>query len=546
MDRTPTIMFGLDGADFNMIEPWLNSGRLPTLKKLIERGGRSKLKSCVPATTPPAWTSLTTGMNPGKHGIFGFYTRQKNTYDIEPVSDNDVHARRLWDYTSNAGLTSIIVNVPVTHPGRELNGALVPGYLARNQPETYPANLLDELGIPEYRVYAESESDDVPEEQLLNEWLKLTESRRDLTLELMNRYDWDLLFLEFQKTDAAVHKFDDNENIRRIFERVDKCLTDVLDNIEREPNVFVVSDHGIGQEKDWSVALNTWLEQQGYAETTTNNDRHRDRWIEQAISDEDEDTVSGTAQFMSMFGTIITKQRIERILSTVGLYGLVTQLAPKGLGSSLEEELIDHTQSQAFYEGMGFSGVDIGIILNTEQFYSEGIVTEAEYENMRSELIGTLKKLEGPEGQAFQSVRRREEVYSGPCVEYAPDIVIEQAPHYVIGSQYPRGKTFIPTETGRIDHTRHGILVAAGPDIQDEWTVSTTPSIMDMTPTLLHLLNVGLNRRFDGEVLTPILTTHRETEIQSYERYKPQGGEIFSESEEADLRDRLQGMGYLE
>jgi predicted AlkP superfamily phosphohydrolase/phosphomutase len=492
-------------------------------------------------------------MNPGKHGIFGFYTRQKNTYDIEPVSDSNVHARRLWDYTSNAGVTSLVVNVPVTHPGRELNGALVPGYLARNQPETYPGDLLNEMGMPEYRVYAESESNDVSEEQLLKEWLALIESRRDLTLRLIDRHDWELLFLEFQKTDAAVHKFDNHNKIRRIFERVDECLDDVLTAIDGEANVFVVSDHGIGQQKEWSVALNTWLAEQGYAETTTDGGREKAGWIEEATGDgegspgAEGSAPSGGAQVLGALGALgLTKQRIERLLSTVGLYGVATRLAPEGFGSALEEETVDHERSRAFYEGMGFSGVDVGVVLNDERFYPGGTVSEHEYESVRSKLVAALADLEGPEGPAFQSVQRREAVYSGPRTEYAPDVVVEQAPQYVIGSQYPRGETFIPTEPGRIDHRRHGILVAAGPDVRDGWSLSETPSIMDVTPTLLHLLGATLNGRFDGTVLESVLATGREPSFEAFEAFEPGRGGAFTEAEEENLRERLQGMGYLE
>lgn len=77
MDYNKTIVFGLDGVCFDYIDPWIEDGSLPNLRDLIKKGGRSKLESCVPATTPSGWTSLTTGVNPGKHGIFGFYTRKK-------------------------------------------------------------------------------------------------------------------------------------------------------------------------------------------------------------------------------------------------------------------------------------------------------------------------------------------------------------------------------------------------------------------------------------------------------------------------------------
>jgi predicted AlkP superfamily phosphohydrolase/phosphomutase len=556
MSRTQTIIFGLDGADFDMIDPWIQTGALSTLQNLIDRGGRTKLKSCVPATTPPAWTSLTTGMNPGKHGIFGFFSRDKGSYDIEPVSDRDVYARRLWDYTSNGGLTSLVVNVPVTHPGREINGAIVPGYLAQDHPETYPPNLLEDVNMSNYHIYAESESKNRSKDHLLDEWLSLIKLRQDIALRLMNRYDWDLLFLEFQKTDGVVHKFNDRTKTQRIFECVDNCLADIIDTadkINNDLNIFVVSDHGIGKKKDWSVALNTWLTEQDYAKTTVEENTQQVGWLEQATKDDNQEINERNSNtriarlFAALSAVGLTKQRIERLLSTIGLYDTTASLISQDLANSFQEEVIDRAQSQAFYEGIGFSGVDVGVLINDGQFYSDGVVSDrAEYEDLRSELITALQRLEGPDGLAFRRVQRREEVYTGSQVEYAPDIVLEQASQYVIGSQLPRGKTFIPTESGRIDHKRHGVLIAAGEDIQNEWSISATPSIMDVTPTILASLSIGLNSRFDGKVINPVFDSPHEPETKSYPKFRPEESKTVTDEEEKKLRDRLRGMGYLE
>ncbi|WP_137285799.1 alkaline phosphatase family protein [Halorussus salinisoli] len=548
MNARKTVIFGLDGACFHYLQPWLDEGTLPTIQDLIGRGGCAALESCVPATTPPAWTSLTTGVNPGKHGIFGFYTRQKNTYQTRPVSNADVYARRLWEYASEAGLTSLVLNVPVTHPPREISGTVIPGYIAQDSPETYPADILDQLGLTGYSVYAPSEARDVPSDQLLTEWLELTDSRRELALSSMTAFDWDLLFLQFQKTDGAVHKFTDREKIRRVFERVDASMKTILEAVDGDPNVFVVSDHGIGQEKEWTIALNTVLAQAGYVETTKKQSRE-ETWLEQNIftSDQTDGASNGLERVLRTLGSVgVTKQQIERLLSTVGMYNLVASYAPAGLGDSLEEETVDHERSTAFYEGMGFSGVDIGVIVNDDRFYSSEVVSAEEYGEVRDEVMHLLETLEGPAGKPFVNVTPREDVYHGSRVEYAPDIILEQAPPYVIGSDQPRGKAFIPTDDGRIDHTRHGLIVAAGPDIRDGWSLEQTPSITDVTPTVLQLLEVPLNSRFDGTVLEPVLRTDAEPSVERYDEYEPNRRSQRTRSEQTKLRERLQGMGYLE
>ena len=67
-----TLILGLDGADWRVVGPLLNSGQLPTLRHLMERGSHGTLASTIPPSAPSAWTSMVTGVNPGKHGTFDF------------------------------------------------------------------------------------------------------------------------------------------------------------------------------------------------------------------------------------------------------------------------------------------------------------------------------------------------------------------------------------------------------------------------------------------------------------------------------------------
>lgn len=108
----------------------------------------------------------------------------------------------------------------------------------------------------------------------------------------MGESDQGPFLLEFQKTDTAVHRSDNHENICRVFERVDNCLADVLIAVNGEPNIFVTSDHGIGQETSWSVALNSWLVEQGYAETIINEDQKKTKWTEQATGSDSSNNAS--------------------------------------------------------------------------------------------------------------------------------------------------------------------------------------------------------------------------------------------------------------
>ena len=66
------LCLGLDGADHRLVASLIDQGRLPTLAGIARRGAFGPLRSTLPAFTPTAWSSLVTGLNPGRHGVFGF------------------------------------------------------------------------------------------------------------------------------------------------------------------------------------------------------------------------------------------------------------------------------------------------------------------------------------------------------------------------------------------------------------------------------------------------------------------------------------------
>ena len=124
------LVIGLDGATWTNLLPLAERGDMPTLRRLMKEGSWGNLESTIPALTPPAWASLVTGTNPGKHGIYHFrhtpagdyYQRRLNTSrDIRSPSEfrrprlvgsrqrNDLAARILaecWDENRSPVITS--------------------------------------------------------------------------------------------------------------------------------------------------------------------------------------------------------------------------------------------------------------------------------------------------------------------------------------------------------------------------------------------------------------------------------------------------------
>jgi predicted AlkP superfamily phosphohydrolase/phosphomutase len=135
------IVIGLDGLEPKVVEAMQALGELPNLRKLQEQGGYSRIRTTYPAQTPVAWSTFTTGTNPGGHGIYDFLNRdlktclpvlsltryeQKNAFVLPKV----VNMRRgtpFWNLLSSAGIPSTIIRCPCTYPPDEINGRMLSG-----------------------------------------------------------------------------------------------------------------------------------------------------------------------------------------------------------------------------------------------------------------------------------------------------------------------------------------------------------------------------------------------------------------------------------
>ena len=81
---TKVLVIGLDGVPLNLIRCWAQEGKLPVLKNIMDKGVVGPLRSTIPPTSGPAWSSFVTGKNPGKTGIYDFLNMGweiENKYD---------------------------------------------------------------------------------------------------------------------------------------------------------------------------------------------------------------------------------------------------------------------------------------------------------------------------------------------------------------------------------------------------------------------------------------------------------------------------------
>ena len=252
-----SILIGIDGAEPALIQKWQDE--LPTLAKF----NFCKLKSTLPPSSAPAWTSVITGVGPEKHWIYDFFYFDG---EIKVVNSRYRKKPAIWNLLSNLGMKSIIVNVPVTYPPERINGVIVSGLLTPPKAKfVMPSEvekllkgykmehlIVDDLPIRIASYY-------YPEKVLtmLNEWM---EWRTKAVLRLISKYGFDFCMVVYRATDLAQHFLDD-EYVYQIYKKVDEEIEKIMGKVRA--NYFVVSDHGFCRIRK-NININNFLYDKGF------------------------------------------------------------------------------------------------------------------------------------------------------------------------------------------------------------------------------------------------------------------------------------------
>lgn len=548
MDNKRVLIIGLDGGTLDVIEPWAEAGHLPNFHRLLEEGCSGRLKSTIPALSPPAWTSFFTGVNPGKHGLFDFLKRRPGSYELQPVRNDLPSLGTMFAWAGRYHKRVGVLNVPMTYPPEPVNGFMVSGLGAPDDADyAYPADLADELRASGYRINNEIVYAPGREEAFIREVMDTTNKRANVALQLMEREPWDLFTVVFRNLDgvfAFLWAFMDETHpqhdpalserygdaILRYHQLLDRRLGDFLATIDENTMVVIMSDHG-GGPLHKEVYLNAWLQQQGF----------------QTLR-ESAGAVGGTRAVLRRAG--LTRENLTRLVGWQNVNRIKEQL-PGWLSAMVPRdtpdiiEVVDWSQTQAY--SFGYIGQ---IYINLRGREPHGIVEPgAEYQHVVSKIADRLWELEDPETgeRVVDAVYLKDDVYHGPHADEGPDInVTMRDMTYIshLGLEFVGEKVFGPPpnyETGT--HRQHGMLMAWGPGIRHG--IVEDAEIIDLAPTTLHILGVPIPEDMDGRVLTD-LWEDAGSPVERVPRELAGGGPVdLSEDEEAEVLDRLKDLGYL-
>jgi predicted AlkP superfamily phosphohydrolase/phosphomutase/tetratricopeptide (TPR) repeat protein len=119
------LLVGWDAADWKVIHPLLDSGHMPNLARLVERGVMGNLATLSPILSPMLWTSIATGKRAYKHGVHGFTEVAPETGHVRPVSTLSRTTKAVWNILHQEGKTCHVVGWWPSHPVEPLRGAVV-------------------------------------------------------------------------------------------------------------------------------------------------------------------------------------------------------------------------------------------------------------------------------------------------------------------------------------------------------------------------------------------------------------------------------------
>jgi predicted AlkP superfamily phosphohydrolase/phosphomutase len=484
----------------------------------------------------PAWSTIATGVEPGRHGIFYFDERAPGSYGRRIINADRRAAVSLWRMCSEAGRRVIVVNVPISYPAETVNGILVAGLDAPSKDIlgfAHPPDLARRYADLFKGYVVEPEAPTLMRAGRVNEaeraLLESVEGWVSLTGRLMQDEEWDLAFVVFTSTDTCQHFFwnvDGNRAVERVYEVQDEAtgrLVDLARSQDQEVNVIILADHGGAANTRGPELMQAWLEDQGLMARVTPGLRSR--------------------LTVGAFNLINRKLSRERKRALARVFPRLKERA------ETESRLagIDWSRTRAFSDG-----IRDDVLINVRGREPEGVVAPEEHSRFVQELQELIAGMREEDTglPVVDEVLHRDDVYRGPFVDRAPDFTvrwrIEDRAFGPLVAKTEAGRERMrqilarpPLQPG--GHHPLGMFVASGPNVRP---TSVQGKLADVTPTVLALLGVPVPNDLDGAPLDIL----KRVEVRAADRPASTVAEretAYTPEEEELVKRRLEDLGYI-
>jgi predicted AlkP superfamily phosphohydrolase/phosphomutase len=533
---TRTLMIGLDGATFTLLDPLMQDGVMPALRKIVESGVRGELLSGCNFMTAQAVPTMMTGRTPGNHGMFDFVSFEETETggSFHLTSSRDLRCETIWSIASRQGRRVTALNFYGTYPPERVNGHMIGGFVpwrylksATHPPELYQRlRSLPGLDWRELGMDLELEKkciQGLPHAEY-KDWIRMHMRRErnwfKILHHLMEEQPSELTAIWIDGVDKLQHlcwRFLDKAcfpehhsvweaEIRDLcldyYRQLDNFISETVTRAGPDTRIYLKSDHGFGK-TDRIFYVNTWLAKHGYL-----------TWAKDTTSDERDQL---TADRMKQHFGLFDWKRTTAYALTPSSNGIFIRKKSSGWD---KPGAIDPADYNAFRE------------------------------QLRKELLSERDQETGD--PVVSRVLTREEAYPGACMHMAPDLFLT----------LPDRGFFSVLKSGTIlkrraeivgTHRPEGIFIAAGPGLEQNSSLPPL-SITDVAPILLHSLGLSVPADMEGQVPAGIFCGHAGD--HAVRRSSPEtaaaGSDLSGARDEdeddmeAAIIEHLKGLGYLE
>ena len=462
------IVIGIDGGSWNYIQEWIDEGKLPTFRKLQAGGSWGRLESQLPPVTSPNWKCFSTGLNTGKLGVFWWENIDLKNRRIFIPNAQSFAGKEIFDYLSEAGKRVGVINMPTLYPPHQLNGIMVAGGPdALESGFAYPEPLEKLLKskfnwrvLPEHISFMKQNATEV-----IEEIYQLIEARFRAAEFLLSEGRFDFFMVVTYLINVLQHYHWGDEIVFKAWQIIDHGVGRLVERFSDATFLFM-SDHGTNEIKI-KFNISTWLEQKGYLVLKK----------------------QGAGSRLQKLG--INRQRVTKILTRLGLKDFVKKVVPKNLQQMLPDD-VGHVQ---------FAGKAETINWDKSRAVASGqgpIYLLDKSEEFKQQLIAELEALEYQGMKIVNKVYCKEEVYSGPFMEQAPDLIVDQAKNTHFSGSIGSIEVFEAPKHWKGENERYGLFLAYGRGIKAQ---KLDTSILNLAPTILSLLGVKIPEEMDGEAI---------------------------------------------
>jgi len=457
------IVIGLDGGSWNIIEPLMSKGKLPTIATLVRNGSKSDLESSIPPVTFPAWKCYSCGKNPDNLGVYWWMDPDFENKKLRVHNSRDFRSKEIWDYLGKYNIKCGVIGMPTTYPPKRINGFMVSEFGYIDSGYTYPVDLETDLRKKYNYTFKFIDYHGANKKNVALDRMNLIKQRFNAAIYLVNKYQPDFFHFTVFHIDNIQHfyfKFlKENDPVYgRVIENawmlIDRQLKLLLCH-NKFDYILIISDHGFCSLKA-IFNIYKWLSKKRYFIL-------KNRFIQLLLG-------------KSILRYMASIPYIKNIFNNSDNIG------------DAYSNLIDWNKSKVIPTGAGV------IHLNKNFFTSYN-----KREKFINKLIKELESLHDP----FFGNKVVESIYK---MKNSSGIVILPKEGYEIISSIKEPHTWIntPREEGFSGiHKLNGIFIAYGKDIKKNFEVKNA-KIIDIAPTILHIFGVPIPDDMDGRVLTEI------------------------------------------